>query len=44
MNTCKDCDIKEKCNFYEHDDDECVYEVLMRMKEETKRKENEIGQ
>ena len=32
MTTCKDCETKNKCPFYENDEDECVYDVLAEMK------------
>ena len=32
--TCENCETKNKCPFYEHNDDECFYDVLMRMKQE----------
>lgn len=37
MSYCKDCEIKNKCHFYENDDDECVYDILVELREESKK-------
>lgn len=39
MTYCKDCENKHQCPFFENDDDECVYAVLVELKKEWDKRE-----